>query len=166
MKVLALFSLTNGAVIHEILESLHWHDVRLFRRLWGYLRRNDILVADRAFSDYVSLASLPQQAVDMICRLHQPRRPDFRPSQQRLGKQDACFTWIKHPEVASTPGSHVAQNPGGGSGSGSSWPTKTTRRETPSQAYPLLTRPRRQYKEIPHRNRYLKKSSPKSRGLI
>jgi len=98
MKVMALFSLTSGAVLHVIQESLHWHDIRLFRRLWGYLRRNDIVVADRAFSDYVSLASLPQQAVDVIYRLHQARRPDFRRCQQRLGKHDACFTWIK-PEV-------------------------------------------------------------------
>jgi len=42
-------------------------------------------------------------------------------------------------------------------------PRAVKRRPKP---YPLLTRPRRQYKEIPHRNRYSKKSSPKSRGLI
>jgi hypothetical protein len=95
MKVMALFSLTSGALLHVIEESLHWHDVRLFRRLWDFLCRNDIVVGDRAFSDYVSLASLPQKAVDVICRLPQTRRPDFRRGQQRLGKHDALFTWTK-----------------------------------------------------------------------
>lgn len=95
MKVMALFSLASGALLHVVHESLHWHDIRLFRRLWGSLRPNDIVVGDRAFSDYVSLATLPKRAVDVICRLHQRRRPDFRRGKQRLGKCDALFTWTK-----------------------------------------------------------------------
>jgi hypothetical protein len=95
MKVMALFSLASGAVLHVVKESLHWHDLRLFRRLWGCLRCNDIVVGDRAFSDSVSLASLPTRAVDVIGRLHQRRRPDFRRGKQRRGKCDALFTWTK-----------------------------------------------------------------------
>lgn len=97
MKVMALFSLTSGAVLQVVRESLHWHDIRLFRRLWRFLRPNDIVLGDRAFGDYVSLASLPKRAVDLICRLHQGRRLDFRHCKQRLGKHDALFVWTKTP---------------------------------------------------------------------
>lgn len=97
MKIIALFSLTSGAVLHVIQESLHWHDVRLFRRLWDFLRPNDIVVGDRAFGDYVSLASLPQRAVDLLCRLNAGRRPDFRRYQQRHAKGDILVLWDKTP---------------------------------------------------------------------
>lgn len=95
MKVIVLFSLASGAVLHLVKENLHWHDIRLFRRLWGVLRRNDIVVGDRAFGDFVTLASLPRKGVDLLCRLHQSRRPDFRRCQKRLGRFDALFTWTK-----------------------------------------------------------------------
>ena len=41
MKIVALFSLSNGALLAHICESLHWHDLRLFRRLWSCLCRGD-----------------------------------------------------------------------------------------------------------------------------
>jgi len=37
-KVTALFPRNSDAVLHVMQESLHCHDVRLFRRGWGCLR--------------------------------------------------------------------------------------------------------------------------------
>lgn len=95
MKMAALFSLTSGAIRAVVRESLHWHDLRLFRKLWSCLTKGDIVLADRAFADYVNLAQLPRRGVDLVARLHQARKPDFRKCQRRLGPQDAIFRWPK-----------------------------------------------------------------------
>ena len=95
MKVMALFSLASGALLHVVHENLHWHDSRLFRRLWKFLCPNDILLGDRAFSDYGSLAELPRRKVDLIARVHTQRKADFRKPLKRLGRWDALFEWVK-----------------------------------------------------------------------
>lgn len=95
MKVMALFSLASGAILHVVHENLHWHDSRLFRRLWQFLRPGDILLGDRAFSDYTSLAELSLRKVDLIARLHTGRKADFRKPHKRLGRWDALFEWAK-----------------------------------------------------------------------
>jgi hypothetical protein len=94
MKPVALFSLASGAILAVARENLHWHDLRLFRRLWSWLQRGDILLGDRAFGDFVTLAQLPAQGVDVVARLHSGRKVDFRRGQS-LGLKDALFTWSK-----------------------------------------------------------------------
>jgi hypothetical protein len=49
-------------------------------------------MGDRAYGEYATLAGLPQQGVDVIARLHQRRKVDFRKA-KRLGKNDGLFTW-------------------------------------------------------------------------
>jgi hypothetical protein len=93
MKRAAFFSLASGAILAVARESLHWHDVRLFRRLWPSLNPGDIVLADRAFGDYVSLAQLSARGIDLVSRLHQGRKIDFRRCLRRLGPQDAIFCW-------------------------------------------------------------------------
>jgi len=68
--------------------------LRIFRTLWRYLCPGDIVLGDRAYADYVSLALLPRRGVDLVCRLHQARKVDFRRG-HRLGHDDALFTWKK-----------------------------------------------------------------------
>ena len=97
MKIMALFSLASGAVLHVACENLHWHDSRLFRRMRRFFRPGDIILGDRAFSDYASLAELPRRGVDLLARLHQGRKLDFRKPSKRLGKLDALFRWSKNP---------------------------------------------------------------------
>jgi hypothetical protein len=67
----------------------------LFRRLWECLKAGDILLGDRAYGDYVTLAGLPRQGVDVVARLHQARKVDFRKASQRLGHHDGVFLWRK-----------------------------------------------------------------------
>jgi hypothetical protein len=94
LKFVVLFSLASGAVLNVALGSLRHHDLRLFRRLWEYLRPGDLFLADRAWGEYTSLAGLPRQGVDVVARLHARRKVDFRQA-RRLAKQDGLFTWGK-----------------------------------------------------------------------
>ena len=94
MKFVTLLSLTSGAVLHVLLSSLHHHDLHLLRRLWGQLKKGDILLGDRAFGEYTTLAGLPPQGVDVVARLHQARKVDFRKA-QRLSRNDGWFVWCK-----------------------------------------------------------------------
>lgn len=95
MKLGALFSLSSGALSAVEFRGLDWSDLRLFRALWEHLRPGDIVLGDRAFGDFVSLAMLPGRGVDLVARLHQRRMPDFRTAQRRLGPGDAVFRWTK-----------------------------------------------------------------------
>jgi hypothetical protein len=94
MKFVVIFSLCGGAVLKVILGSLHHHDLRLLRGLWEELKKGDILLGDRAYGEFTTLAGLPQQGVDVVARLHQRRNVDFRKA-RRLGKNDGLFVWTK-----------------------------------------------------------------------
>lgn len=94
LKFLLLFSLNSGSVLHGIMASLHNHDLRLLRQLQTELKQGDILLGDRAYGEYTTLALWPQQGVDVLARLHQKRKVDFRRA-RRLAKNDALFTWTK-----------------------------------------------------------------------
>jgi hypothetical protein len=94
LKLAVLFCLHSGAVLQVVLGSLHHHDLRLLRQLWEHLKKGDILLGDRAYGEYTTLAALPRRGVDVVARLHQMRKVDFRKA-RRLGKQDGLFRWTK-----------------------------------------------------------------------
>jgi hypothetical protein len=94
LKFAVLFSLCSGAVLEIITGGLHDHDLRLLRGLWERLKAGDILLGDRAYGEFTTLAALPQQQVDVVARLHGARKVDFRQA-QRLGRKDALFVWVK-----------------------------------------------------------------------
>jgi hypothetical protein len=94
MKLLARFSLSSGAVLSVVTDSYRSHDLRLFRRLWEALQCGDIILGDRLFGEYATLADLPVQGVDVLARLNARRRVDFRKA-KRLGNDDGLFVWIK-----------------------------------------------------------------------
>jgi len=94
LKLAVLFCLNSGAVLNVVWGSLHNHDLRLFRQLWDQLKAGDILLGDRAYGEYTTVAALPTRGVDVVARLHQKRKVDFRKA-QRLGKNDGLFVWTK-----------------------------------------------------------------------
>ena len=95
LKFMVLFSLCSGAVLNVLFGNLHDHDLRLLHGLWEALKKGDILLGDRAFGEYTTLAALPQWlGVDVLARLHQCRKADFRKA-QRLAKHDGLFVWQK-----------------------------------------------------------------------
>ena len=50
----------------------------LLRQLLGQLRRGEVVVADRYYCSYFMVALLLACGVDVVLRLHQRRRYDFR----------------------------------------------------------------------------------------
>lgn len=95
MKVVGLFSLSSGAWLESATGNLHVHESTLFRGLWSKLHPGDLVLADRGFSSYATLAGLQQQrGVDSVMRLHQMRKTDFRTG-RRLGSEDRLVTWHK-----------------------------------------------------------------------
>src|SRR5258705_4970169 len=70
------------------------HGLRLLRRLWCWLKKGDIVLGERDFGEYTTLAALPERGVDVVARLHQKRKVDFRKA-RRLGIKDALFIWTK-----------------------------------------------------------------------
>lgn len=94
MHLVVLFSLASGALLDVAMGNLHSHDLRLLAALWEALRAGDILLGDRGFGDYLTLARLPLQGVDVVARLHHRRKVDFRKA-RRLGRNDGLFVWRK-----------------------------------------------------------------------
>jgi hypothetical protein len=95
IKFLVLFSLSSGAILRVAMA--HWknHDLRLLHGLWDALEKGDILLGDRAYGEYLTLAALPPKGVDVVARMHGARRVDYRTARQRLGRHDGLFQWEK-----------------------------------------------------------------------
>jgi hypothetical protein len=94
MKFVVLFSLNTGAILEVMMGSLRAHELRLFRQLWSTLKKADIVLGDRGFGHYSTLAALPLKGVDVVARLHAMRKVDFRKA-KRLSKNDGLFQWTK-----------------------------------------------------------------------
>jgi hypothetical protein len=94
MKFVGLFSLTTGALISVATGSIHDVELSLFRRIWHYLKAGELLLADRHFCDYGTIAGLWRRGVDCVLRLHQARPRDFRKGLW-LGPGDRLVTWTK-----------------------------------------------------------------------
>lgn len=69
-------------------------ETALFRQLLGPLAAGDVVVADRYFCSYFLVALLQGLGVDVVFRLHQRRRYDFRRG-QRLGPGDHLVVWSR-----------------------------------------------------------------------
>jgi hypothetical protein len=93
-KLVGIFSLASGALLEQAVDQLYVHDSQLFRSLWGQLEEGDVVLADRAFCSYGTLASLLRCGVDTVSRLHQMRKVDWRRG-RRLGPGDQLVTWNK-----------------------------------------------------------------------
>ena len=95
MKLVGLFSLSSGALLEAVTGPLRAHDNTLFGGLWSKLQKGDIVLADRGFCSYATMASLAQQrGVDSVMRLHQKRSADFRAG-KALGPDDRLVVWQK-----------------------------------------------------------------------
>lgn len=95
MKVLALFCLRGGAALNAVTSRQSTHDTPLAQKLWPHLHKGDVLLGDRAFGDFVTMALLPLRGVDVVARLHQGRTPDFGKPHKLLAPDDALFLWKK-----------------------------------------------------------------------
>jgi hypothetical protein len=95
MKLVLLFSLASGAICAVARANKHSSERGLLWSLWPSFKGGDILLADRGFGDYPTLMGALLHDVDVVARLHQSRKVDFRKCQRRLGSRDGLFDWEK-----------------------------------------------------------------------
>jgi hypothetical protein len=93
MRVMVLFSLVSGAILHVATGNLHTAELPMLYQMFDLLAVNDILIGDRGFGNFVLLALLRhfKPGVDFIGR--SARHVDGRRRRQRLGANDWLVTW-------------------------------------------------------------------------
>ena len=91
-RLAALFCWTTGAIVDVAIDSLHTHELTLFRKLWHHFRSGDVVVYDRAACAYTDITRLLNNGVFCAFRMHQRRKADFRKG-KRLGKDDQRVQW-------------------------------------------------------------------------
>jgi hypothetical protein len=69
-------------------------ETALFRQMLEALEEGDIVLADRFYCSYFVIAMLQMRGVDVVARLHQKRKYDFRLGEQ-LGQGDHIVLWQK-----------------------------------------------------------------------
>lgn len=96
-RVVAIISLCTG-VVRDLAMGPHrgkeTGETALFRKLWGGLREDEIVLGDRVFASFFGMAGLSKRGVDGLFRMHQGRKVDFRRG-CRLGVEDHLVTWTK-----------------------------------------------------------------------
>lgn len=94
MKIVGVFSLASGALLERAQGNLNQHESTLLRDLWHTFKSGDILLEDRGFCSYGTMALLLARGVDTIARLHQKRSGDLRQG-KALGAKDRLLEWSK-----------------------------------------------------------------------
>jgi hypothetical protein len=96
-RILVVFSLAVGTVLEAALgpyQGKQTSELALLRQISNAFQPGDIFLADRFFCSYWVIAALLSRGVDVVVRLHQRRRVDFRRG-RRLGREDRLVTWKK-----------------------------------------------------------------------
>lgn len=102
MSALAVRAAATGAFLALFPGNWKTHDFRLFIAAISFFQAGDIIVADRAFCAYASLAWLRLIGADMVCRLHQRRKVDPAAA-KRNAKGDWTVVWEKGVHGAKSP---------------------------------------------------------------
>jgi hypothetical protein len=93
-KMVVLFSLLTGAVVSAGIASLAVSEIVMSRLIYGNLVPDDVVLADRAYGNYVDLVLVKQQGADAVFRKNYLRKTDFRRG-KKLGIGDHKVTWNK-----------------------------------------------------------------------
>ncbi|MDQ3645308.1 MAG: IS4 family transposase [Actinomycetota bacterium] len=97
VRMVATISLATGVVRDLALgpyQAKETGETALFRALWDGLERGEIVLGDRCFASFFGIAGLSVRGVDVLFRMHQRRKFDFRRGRQ-LGVEDHVVTWVK-----------------------------------------------------------------------
>jgi hypothetical protein len=97
VRLVALISLATGVVRDLALgpyQGKETGETALFRTLWGRLEPGEIVLGDRYFCSFFGIAGLAQRGIDVLFRMHQRRKFDFRRG-RHLGVEDHVVTWSK-----------------------------------------------------------------------
>jgi len=96
-RLVAIISLATGAVLDVAIGPYlgkQSGETALFRLLWDALVAGDIVLGDRYFSSFFGIAPLIHRGVDVVFRMHQCRKVDFRRG-RRVGVLDHVVFWPK-----------------------------------------------------------------------
>jgi transposase len=105
-----IFSLATGAAVALAIDILNTHDIKLARKLYSFLKPNDVLLGDRAFCAYADMVAIKASAslslnaersrgvkklnCDAVFRKHQSRTTSMRQG-KIVGDCDKLVTWYK-----------------------------------------------------------------------
>lgn len=103
-RVGAVISLSCGAILDLGIcryAGKGQGEVSLLRQLWGLLRPQDVLLADRLMANWTNIVLLKERGIELVSRLNKANRnADFRRG-KRLGKQDHIVRWLKPSSIRS-----------------------------------------------------------------
>ncbi len=77
-KMVVLFSLLTGAVVFAGIDSLATSEIVMSRLLYANLLPDDVILADRAYGNYLDLVLVKQQGADAVFRKNHWRKTDLR----------------------------------------------------------------------------------------
>ena len=96
-RLVVVFCLATGVVLESAIGPARGKKTgenTLFRSLWDSLDPGDVVLADRCYCSYFDIAMLKRRGIDVVFRLHQQRRCDFRCG-RRLGREDQIVSWTR-----------------------------------------------------------------------
>ena len=94
MNMVGIFCLVTGALIKAAYGNRHIHESKLFQSLWPHLEKGSLVVTDRGFCAFATLASLKTLGVDSLMRL--PEKKIRKAIGEKLPKSpqfDVLVTW-------------------------------------------------------------------------
>jgi hypothetical protein len=97
VRAVVVFCLATGAALDAALGRCAGRgtgEPSLLRQLAEAVEPGDVVLADRGFGSFYELALWQSRGVDVVVRLHQGRRSDFR-SGHRLGSRDHVVLWSR-----------------------------------------------------------------------
>ena len=94
LRLLGLFCLSTGLVVDWVIGNWHDHELQLLNRIWESLAPGEVLLADRGFCNYGTLARARTEGIDVVVRARGSHRSDFRRG-QRLGPEERLVRWAK-----------------------------------------------------------------------
>jgi hypothetical protein len=97
LRLVVVFSLAVGSVLEAAFgayKGKQTGETALLRQIHDILEEGDILLADRCYSSYFEIAQARQLGADIVTRMHQKRKVDFRVG-VRLGREDHVVWWHK-----------------------------------------------------------------------
>lgn len=99
LRFLVIFSLSVGTVLDAAFgpyKGKGTSELALFRSLHDSLNDGDVVLGDRHFCSFFEIAELQRRGVDVVMRLHQCRKADFRRGVP-IGRYDHLIIWEKPP---------------------------------------------------------------------
>ena len=73
-QLVGLFSLATGHLVKFVISSWKAHEAPLTRQLLAWVHEGEVLLADRAFSNWGLISLFQRKGVDVVMRLHQARK--------------------------------------------------------------------------------------------